>query len=102
MTEHSYPVVEFETSIDHHGVIRIPAAIAATLQKGGRVTIRMTEGTVPRSLSTRGIGEDDVERMAMMQREGREDILRFLHAEGSLSGNRSFVRRFDNLLRKKK
>ena len=100
--EHPYPVVEFETSIDHRGVIRIPATIAATIQKGKRVTIRITKGTVSRSLSMRGIGEDDVERMAIMQREEREDILRFLHAEGSLSGSTMFARHAANLLERKK
>jgi hypothetical protein len=101
MTEHSYPVVEFEATIDDDGVIRIPAAIAATLPREKRVTIRLTKGSISRSLIARGIGEDDVERMALMQREEREDILRFLHAEGVLSGNRMFARRTGNLLGRK-
>ena len=102
MKEHSYPVVEFEATIDDENVIRIPVAIAATLHKGKRVTIRMTKGNISRSLVARGIGEDDVERIATMQREEREDILRFLHAEGALAEQRMFAKRVGDFLRRRK
>ena len=99
--EHSYPAVEFEATIDEEGVVHIPAAIASTLHKGKRYTVRIIKGSIPRSLSLRGISEDDVECMAMIQLESREDILRFLHAESSLSDNRMFRRRAGNVLRLK-
>lgn len=90
--ENAYPVVEFEAEVTEHGTLAVPAAIAAGLRPGATVTVRLTRGRVSAELRSRGVTEDEVERIATIQLEPRENAMRFLHAEGALSSLRRFRR----------
>lgn len=83
------------------GTLSIPAAIARRLRAGAVLTVRLTAGSVGKRLRTHSINEDDVERIALLQREEREHVLDALRAEGSLGRNAAFRRRARLLLRRR-
>ena len=89
--EHSYPVVEFEATVKVDGTLAMPPAIARTLQPGATVTVRLTRGGIPSGLKRRAVTEEEIERIAARQLEPRENVLRFLEAEGALSRSRRFL-----------
>ena len=89
----AYPVTEFEAVIDHDGVIQLPKELRKKFASGTHIIVRVTEGDVAGSLRSRGISEEDVEAIARLQMEQREDVIRFLSAEGLLSSNSGFRRR---------
>ena len=96
--EKPYPSIEFETEVLPNGMIKVPKKITAKLRHGSPVTIRLTQGVVSQSLRERNITESEVEKIAFLQLEQRENVLRFLRADGSLSMNRAFRKRADALL----
>ena len=81
-------------------MIKIPWHMARRLREGTRVTIRLTEGVVSRSLRDRRVTEDEIEQIAERQLEQRDNIIRFLEAEGGLSNDSVFARRAASLLRR--
>ena len=85
--EKPYPAVEFEAEVGDDGTIMLPRRIAHRLRPGMQVTIRLTEGVVTKTLRSRGITEDDIEHIASLQFEGRDNVIRFLSAEGSLASS---------------
>jgi hypothetical protein len=82
--ENAYPVTEFEAEVTTHGTITVPRTVARMLSPGETVTIRLTRGVVG-NLRGRGVTEDEVEQIASRQLEPRENVLRFLAAEGALA-----------------
>ena len=88
--EQKNPAVEFETEVQGDGTLRLPKSIAARLRKGIPYTVRIAQGSVPRSLRVRNVTEHEIETIAALQMEHRENVIRFLRAGGSMSGNMSF------------
>ena len=52
--------------------------------------MRLVAGTVSRRLRERGVTEEEVEKIAHVQLEGRENVILFLQAEGALRKDNSF------------
>ena len=100
--EQPYPSVEFEAEIGPDGTIKTPAAIAKKLKGVDRVTIRMTEGVVSKALQRRRVTENEIEQVAELQLEQRENVICFLESEGALADNKFFLRRAATVMRKKK
>ena len=50
--------------------------------------VRVTEKVVSAALRKRGVTAEEVDEIGNRQLEGREQVLAFLSAEGSLSGNK--------------
>lgn len=82
--ENAYPVTEFEAEVTSHGTITVPGPVARLLSPGAKVTVRLTLGVVG-GLRDRGVTEDEIERIATRQLEPRDNVLRFLGAEGALA-----------------
>jgi hypothetical protein len=80
--------MEFEATVDENGKITVPPAMA---QEIGRepLHVRLTEKTIASELKTRGVDEDEIDRIAALQMEPRENVLRFLLAEGALKSRTS-------------
>jgi len=93
----AYPVTEFETVIDEHGVLKLPVGLQNQFKAGTQVTVRLTTGEISSSLRKRCVTEEEIERIARLQMEERADVVRFLKTEGSLKSNRGFVRRANAL-----
>jgi hypothetical protein len=91
--EHAYPVIEFETEIAEGGTLAIPRAAGRVFAPGTTVIVRLTRGIVGGRLRRRGVTEDEIEQIAARQLEPRENVIRFLEAEGSLSGSARLRRR---------
>ncbi|HUL45294.1 MAG TPA: hypothetical protein VLY03_13150 [Bacteroidota bacterium] len=91
--EKPYPSLECEVRVGHGGVINLPPPIAARIQEGKRMTIRLTDGTVSAKLRRRGVTEAEIELIASLQWEQREQVINFLESEGSVSRSAAFVRR---------
>ncbi len=85
--EHGYPVIEFEAVVTEGGTLAIPGPVARTLAPGTTVVVRLTRGSVRGALRRRGVTEDEIESIAARQLEPRENVVRFLEAEGSLSSS---------------
>ncbi len=85
--EHTYPVIEFEADLTEHGTIQVPAPLARGLAPGARLTVRVTRGVVG-TLRSRGVSEEEIERIAQHQLEPRENVVRFLGAEGAWGARR--------------
>jgi hypothetical protein len=75
------------------GSIVVPAhAVRALgLASGTRVSVRVTEERLSRRVQSLGVTDEEVDTIAAQQFEARENVLRFLAAEGML-GKRSGFR----------
>jgi hypothetical protein len=91
--EHPYPVIEFEARVTAEGMIPLPSHLARSMTPGSSVIVRLTHGTIHRTLRKRGVSEGEIEHIASLQLEPRENVVRFLAMEGTLSRDTSFLRR---------
>ena len=89
---------EFDAVIEPNGKISVPHDIA---QRFGakRVHVRLQAEEVTTELKSRGVTEDEIEQIAAMQLEPREQVVKFLLSEGALRSNASFLRRVRGLKR---
>ena len=76
--------LEFEAVIGTEGVIEIPRRILRSLPKGRPVHVRLTTLPLADELRARGIREEEIGRIAALQREGRDRVVAFLLSEGVL------------------
>jgi len=85
----------FESEVDGEGNVRFsrPVAVDLHLKKGARVTVRIIGGVLSPALTSRGVTDDEVERIGTVQLEEREQVSTFLESEGILFRNRDFRRR---------
>jgi bifunctional DNA-binding transcriptional regulator/antitoxin component of YhaV-PrlF toxin-antitoxin module len=88
MSEYRTP--DYESAIAEDGTVVVPASYLRTLglSPGDRVEVRVTEKVVSAALRKRGVTAEEVDEIGNRQLEGREQVLAFLSAEGSLSGNK--------------
>ncbi|MEX0602993.1 MAG: hypothetical protein WD295_06605 [Bacteroidota bacterium] len=86
---------EFEAKIQDDGSVVIPASQVrgAGWKPGSGVTVRLTDASLSAELRRRGVTEEELERIAAIQREDPKDILRMLMTEGALARNARFCRR---------
>lgn len=88
--ERRYPSIEFEADIEPDGSVLLPRGVAVRVKPGERVTVKLTQGIVSRRLRTHNVTEEELERIANLQLEDREHVIRFLESEGTLAGVRHF------------
>jgi bifunctional DNA-binding transcriptional regulator/antitoxin component of YhaV-PrlF toxin-antitoxin module len=79
---------EFTSTIGEKGEIVIPDTLLGDygLQPGTRVHVRLTDHALAARLRERGITEDEIQRIAGLQLESREQVVKFLLSESALHG----------------
>jgi len=87
--------VAFDAHVGRDGTIRLPARVLERFPAGGatKVRVRLTGQRQASALARHGVTEEEIERIAALQMESRDRVVRFLLAGGSLSGQKAFLRR---------
>jgi hypothetical protein len=83
--ERPYPSIEFETVAARDGRIKLPGELARRFREGEDIIVRVTLGSVDSALRRRHVDEGEIARIAGLQLEARENVIRFLKAEGALA-----------------
>ena len=80
-------VLAFDAFLDAHGRIVVPPEVASALGADASAALRvqLTPAAVSEELRRHGVTDDEVERIAAVQLEPREQVIMFLRAEGSLA-----------------
>jgi len=83
--EHS---AEWIGRIGEGDLLAVPPAVAGRLglARGSVIHVRLTRSAAATALRRRGIADEEVDRIAEMQREPRAQVERFLLSEGALRG----------------
>ena len=90
--EPTSPGSEFEALIDEEGNIAVPPSLLKELV-GRKLHVRIQKREVAAALQEKGVTEDEIARLARIQIEPREQVIKFLLSEGVLKSNRAFSRR---------
>ena len=87
--------VEFNAEVNERGELLLPRDLEATLHeyKGKRICVRVTSQHLSEALQQRTVTEEEVARICETQFESRENVVRFLLAQGSLADRRAFRKR---------
>ncbi|MCU0452858.1 MAG: hypothetical protein MUE68_04310 [Bacteroidetes bacterium] len=82
-------------TVQRDGSIILTAALVQRMgfHPADRVSVRVTDAALSRRLADLGVTESEVDTIAERQLEPRENVARFLAAEGSLGGSSTFRRR---------
>ena len=83
---------EFEAFIDGKGHIALPNDVAQRFL-GKKVNVRISSNKIVTQLKARGITEEEIDRIVAMQREPRENVIKFLLSEGALPNVKSLLKR---------
>jgi len=77
--------VEFEGVIDEHGKIAVPKALLKRCETGtgGKVHVRLTGTLISAELKDRRVSGEEIEQIASLQRESRDQVVKFLLSEGA-------------------
>jgi hypothetical protein len=91
--------LEFEATVSEDGSLLLPEDAQERLRgkKGKRISLRLTNRTLAQALQDRLVTEEEVGRICDTQFESRENVLRFLMAQGGLAKNRSFRKRAEDV-----
>jgi len=86
---------EIDLKVNAGGDLLIPAEVLNRLNvgRGGRIHIRLTTSALSGELRRRDVTEEEIERIAAVQLEPRENVVKFLATESKLSRNAHFKRR---------
>ena len=86
---------DFEAVIGPDGTIRVPGGILsrAGTGPGSRVNVRLLPAGIAKALERRNVTDAEVDRIAGLQLEPREQVIAFLLAEGSLPAASGAARR---------
>jgi hypothetical protein len=90
--EHKHSSNEFEALIDDDGKIAIPTELAKRFV-GKKIHVRVQNKEISAGLKERNVTEEEVERIAHVQRESRERTTKFLMSEGVLDKDTAFIGR---------
>ncbi len=90
--ESTSPGNEFEALIDEEGNIAVPPDLLRELV-GRKLHVRIQKREVAAALQEKSVTEDELARLARIQLEPREQVIKFLLSEGALKSNRAFSRR---------
>ena len=82
--------VEFQAVVSSRGALEFPEGVAELLRSvhGSRVCVRVRSLDTHARLSARGVSDEEVVRIAAVQSEEREAVVRFLLSEGALRRGR--------------
>ncbi len=85
-------VMEFEGTVDRQGRIIIPDSVLQLLEtgRGRRISVRLSRTPVSSDLEKKGVSEEEIERIAALQLEPREQVVKFLTSQGSLRKHKRF------------
>jgi hypothetical protein len=77
------------------GRLKIPKEVLKRLNIEGsrKIHLRITKGVLSDSLRRNNVTDDEIDRIATVQFEPRENVVRFLSSESKLSGSRAFRQR---------
>ncbi len=81
------------------GDLLIPARVLNRLnvERGDKVRIKVTTSVLSNELNRRNVTEEEIERIADLQLEPRENVIKFLATESMFSSNNRFKRRAKEL-----
>ena len=87
--------IAFEAEIDGDGRVQFsrPVAGELRLKTGAKVTVSIAGGVLSKELTAREVSNEEIERIGNVQLEDREQVVKFLLSEGSLSRSGSLRRR---------
>lgn len=83
---------EFQALIDEEGNIAVPPELMQRFA-GRKLHVRLNSEEVSAELKKKNVTEQEIERISGMQRESREQAVKFLLSEGALRSASRFVRR---------
>ncbi|HEX9656205.1 MAG TPA: hypothetical protein VGB89_04725 [Bacteroidota bacterium] len=88
------PSMEFEAYLGQNGEVAVPKTVLEQLKgKNRRVRVRITDAELSDRLRTKGVEEEEIDRIASLQMESRSQVIAFLLSEGQLRGVRKRNRR---------
>ena len=87
---HERRTLEFEAHITDNGTITVPPQVLEALGSHARagLNVRLTSTVLAGELHVNGATEEEVERIASLQLESREQVIGFLLSEGALARRR--------------
>lgn len=91
------PTAPVVATVRRDGTIELGATTVQRMgfRPGDRVSVRVSDAALSRRLAALGVTENEVDTIAAMQLEPREQVARFLAAEGSLAKRAAFRRRVE-------
>lgn len=95
--------VEINPRVADNGELLIPKSALHRLNvgRGSRIHVRLTLAVLTGKLKARKVTEEEIETIAALQLEPRENVVRFLAAESAFSRNERFLRRVRETRRKR-
>lgn len=93
--QQSHTVIEFDSTIEADGTITVPGEILARARTefGHKVRVRLLDRKEAAVLRERKIGDEEIESIARLQLESREQVVKFLMSEGALVGSKKRSRK---------
>ena len=87
--------IAFEAEINGDGRVQFsePVADELRLKAGAKVTVSIAGGVLSKELTARDVSNEEIERIGNIQLEDREQVVKFLLSEGSLSHSSVFRKR---------
>ncbi len=84
--------VEIRLKVGNDGDLVIPkdALDRLNIRQGASVHIRLSPAVLSGALRARNVTEEEIEAIAALQLEPRENVVRFLATESAMSGNKNF------------
>lgn len=91
--------VEIDLKIADDGELSIPKSVLQRLrvQQGSQVHVRLTTNRLSDTLKARNVTEEEVETIAALQLEPRDNVVKFLATESHFAGNSRFLSRVRKL-----
>ena len=83
---------EFQALIDPDGKIDVPSELVK-LFAGRKLHVRLSSEEIVSDLTELGVTESEIERIATLQFEQREQVVKFLLSEGVMNTDSAFVKR---------
>jgi hypothetical protein len=82
--------LEFEAVMGPDGNLRVPDRVRVLLGKhaGTRLSVRLIPRVIAGALARHNVSDGEVERIASVQLESREQVITFLLSEGALARRR--------------
>ncbi len=86
---------EIDVRVSSDGTLTIPKRILKRLNidRGGKVRVRISSDVLSSRLQRKNVTEEEIDRIAAVQLEPRQNVVRFLAAESRLSRNTAFKHR---------
>jgi antitoxin component of MazEF toxin-antitoxin module len=86
--------IEFDARIPDSGELVIPTQVLERLidRSGSRVHIRVSNSSLSAELKKRNVTEEEIEHIAQLQLEPKENVVKFLETESAMCGDSRFKR----------